>query len=301
MNTLARSYRLALESFKVLRRDPELAVFPVISFLGTLLAAGAIGSLGWLSGILSFADAITPGNVLLLFLFYFCTYFVTIYFQVGLVACVQHRLAGGDPDLSYGVKAASRRLGPIVSWAVVAAIVGLVLGLLQRAARKSTGGVGGIGAQVAIGIVGMAWSLATFFVIPILAAEGIGGLAVVKRSAGIIRHRWGEAVVGQAGIGLFMGLVAVGLALVLGLPGVLALASGSTVGVVAGVAILVVAVLAVLTIIAVAATLQAIYTVVVYQYAIAGQRGEGFPAALVEGAFQPGQGQGGNQYPRGIV
>ena len=138
--TLGRSYRLAIESLRLLRKDPELMLFPVISFIASVVVAGVMGGLGFASGGLG-GDH--PGlGVLFVFLFYLGAYFVTIYFQVGLVSSVQYRLTGGNPNLAYGIRAANRRLGPIISWAIIAALVGLLLRVLEEVARRNTSGWG---------------------------------------------------------------------------------------------------------------------------------------------------------------
>ncbi|MBI4311182.1 MAG: hypothetical protein HY681_05305 [Chloroflexi bacterium] len=296
MNALERSFTLVKESLKVLRQDPELAVFPVISFVATMLAALTIGGVGFFAGLLDSDTPTSALNIAFLLAFYFCTYFITIYFQVALVACVQHRLAGGDPNLSFGINAANRRLGAIASWALIAAVVGLILRMLEEAARRNARGWGSIVAQIAIAIAGAAWSLATFFVIPILASEGIGGFAALRRSVGVVKQRWGEAVIGGAGIGLVMLIAGIAVAVVVGGPAFLALSAGGAIASF-GLALAIITVVGVLTIVAVGATLQSIYTAVVYQYATAGKTLGGFTPALLEGAFQPDRGS----QPRGFA
>ena len=48
---------------------------------------------------------------------------------------------------------------------------------------------------------GLAWGLATFFVVPVLAVEGLGPIAAVSRSASVFRHRWGETLSGDLTVG----------------------------------------------------------------------------------------------------
>jgi hypothetical protein len=40
----------------------------------------------------------------------------------------------------------------------------------------------------------MAWSIATFFVVPVLAYENLGPLAAFKRSTQLMREKWGESL-----------------------------------------------------------------------------------------------------------
>ena len=196
--SIGRSWNLAKQSLGVVRKDPELMIFPIIAFIAGVVVAGILGGVGFATGAFGGSQSVSALGILFIFLFYFGTYFITIYFQVALVASVKLRLSGGNPTLGYGVREANKRLGAVLTWAVIAAIVGLLLRLLEGAARNNTRGWGRIVAQIAIGLVGMAWSLATFFVIPVIAYEGVGSFEAIKRSVGVIKRSWGEAVVGQA-------------------------------------------------------------------------------------------------------
>jgi hypothetical protein len=285
--SIGRSWNLAKESLGVIRKDPELMIFPIVSFIAGVVVAGVLGTLAFFTDSFGGDSTVSALGIVLIFLFYFVTYFVTIYFQVALVAAVKLRLSGGDPTLGYGIGEANKRLGAIASWAVIAAIVGLILRLLEGAARRSRGGLGNIVAQIAIGLVGMAWSLATFFVIPVIAYEGVGGFEAIKRSAGVIKRRWGEAVVGQAGIGLIMFGLAILVGGVFGIIGILLLTNGSTVGTVIGIAFISIAVLGVLSIVVLAATLQSIYTAALYEYATKGQAPTIFSQNALDSAFRP--------------
>ncbi len=287
-DALGRSWRLAKQSLAVLRKDPELMVFPVISFITGVVIAGVLGGIGLTTKAFG-ENGITGLGVLFVFVFYFATYFATIYFQVALVAAVKLRLSGGNPTLAFGMKEANKRLGAIVTWAIIAAIVGLILRMLEEAARKNTSGWGRILAQVIIGLVGMAWSLATFFVIPVIAYEGVGGFEAIKRSAGIVKRRWGEAVVGQAGISLVLFILAAVVGVVLGVIGIFAIGAGGPLGLGVGIFFIALAVLGVLFLIALSATLQSIYTAVLYEFATTGRVGQEFSSADLNGAFQHGK------------
>ena len=287
--SIGRSWNLAKQSLGVVRKDPELMIFPIIAFIAGVVVAGILGGVGFATGAFGGSQSISALGILFIFLFYFGTYFITIYFQVALVASVKLRLSGGNPTLGYGVREANKRLGAVLTWAVIAAIVGLLLRLLEGAARNNTRGWGRIVAQIAIGMVGMAWSLATFFVIPVIAYEGVGSFEAIKRSVGVIKRSWGEAVVGQAGITLVMGLLALVVGAVFGIAGILALTSGGTAGLAIGIVLISIAVLGVLFIVALSSTLQSIYTTALYEYATAGRTGDYFSRDTLAGAFKSGR------------
>lgn len=286
-DAISRSWNLMKDSLKVLRQEPVLAVFPIIAFVASVVLAGVLGGIGGALGWFSGADGVAPAGWLFIALFYFGAYFVAIYCQVALVAAVKERLAGGDPSLGSGIREANKRLGAIISWAIIAAIVGLILRILSEIARRNTRGWGRVVSQVIIGLVGAAWSLAVFFVIPIIAYEGVGGFAAIKRSVGIVKKQWGEAVIGNAGISLVTVIAAVIVGLVFGGIGILLISAGGTAAVAIGIAFVVAAMLGIATLLAVGSALQSIYTAVLYQYATTGTAPAYFADKDLRSAFMP--------------
>src|SRR5258708_38781021 len=65
-----------------------------------------------------------------------------------------------------------------------------------------------------IGIIGIAWNVACYFVVPILAFEDMSPGAALYRSAELFTETWGERVVGGFSLGLvFFVLLIPGFAL----------------------------------------------------------------------------------------
>jgi hypothetical protein len=86
---------------------------------------------------------------------------------------------------------------------------------------------GGIIGTIAAAIGGAIWSLVTFLVVPVLALEGIGPIAAMKRSAALIRERWGQEITGNFIIGGLSGLITV-IGIVVGACGVILFVAGAT-------------------------------------------------------------------------
>jgi len=124
---------------------------------------------------------------------------VATYFAVALAAAAAEVLDGRDATVRGGMAVASRMIGPIAGWALVLTTVNLVLQLL----RERAGLLGG----VLLGAASVAWSLATFLVVPILALEGLGPLAALDRSTELFRAKWGEQLVGTASSGILFALL----------------------------------------------------------------------------------------------
>ncbi len=123
--------------------------------------------------------------------------FISVFFNVGFLEMVEAHLQGDAPTVSYGLGAARSRLPQILGWALLSASVGAVLRAIEELPV-----IGGWAAQLFSLVAGVAWSLATFFIVPVLALEGLGPFACVRRSAAIFRRRWGETVTGDIAIGL---------------------------------------------------------------------------------------------------
>ena len=185
------------------------------------------------------------------------------------------RLDGDNPTLGDGLRLAWGRLPAILGYALIAATVGMLLRALEQRA-------GFIGRWV-IGLLGVAWTVATFLVVPVLAATDVDPVTAVKESATLLRRTWGENLIGNVGMGIAFGLLF--MALVLAGAGVLALAvAARSALLIALVAVAVV--LAFILLALVQSALQGIYAAALYRYATDGNAGTGFDAALLGQAFR---------------
>jgi hypothetical protein len=269
-----RSWRLAKASYAVLRADRELLVFPLVSFFALIVVLiGFAVPFALVGGLNDLDSGRTSGGAIVLgFLFYVVSYSVAFFFNTGLVGAAMIRLDGGDPTVRDGFRMASSRLPAIIGYAVIAATVGMVLRFISERA-------GFIG-QIVIGILGFAWSIATFLVVPVLVVEQVGPLEAIKRSGTLLRKTWGEQLIGGAGIGIVFGLITVGV-IVLGMLLTAVLASISLALAVVAVVTLILAVGAVSLI---GAALSGIYTASLYRYATTGDAGA-FGTEVVTEAF----------------
>ena len=189
--------RLMRSSFDVLRQDPALLWFPVLSTICLLLTAGFwIFEGAWLVAVSGPALLFVP---LVLVGLYSLT-FVGIFFSVALAGCADDALAGRETSLGDGLDVAWSCLGAIAGWAAYSLFVSVALGLVQsiRGARWL-----GRAAEVA-------WNFATLFVVPSMALDGLDAEDARRRSFELARSDWQR----ESG-----GLVALRAALVV--PGIL--------------------------------------------------------------------------------
>jgi Family of unknown function (DUF6159) len=276
----ASSLALAKASWSVVRADKELLWLPLLSVLALLLLLGsfvvpavALGALG------PEAVAGEPNTAIALggFVFYVLAYFVAIFFNTALVGAALIRMDGGNPTLRDGLAIARSRVGRIFGYAVIAATVGLLL----RVVEERVGWVG----QLVIKLIGVAWTLATFLVVPVLVTRDVGPIDAVKESATLLRATWGENLIGTVGLGLafaaaYLVVIASGgglalLAAKVGLTGLILLT-------------LLVMVVALVVLSALQATMQGVYAAALYRHATdPGRPLAGFTPELMAVAFKP--------------
>ena len=254
---------MAGASWRVVRKEKSLLAFPVLAAaFGLGYAILVVAPLG-LIGFVAFGDNTILGYVLLAIALLGMNVGAT-FFGVAAASNASRVLNGEDPKLGDGIRVARSRLKVIIQWGVVSATVGLVLQLISDRA----GGLGGALLQV---IGGAAWSIASFFVLPILALEGLGPFDAIKQSL------IGGAVVSLIpGLIAFAGIGVAALGIYVGLGGLWAV----------GAPLIAIGVIVLIAAITVGQILHAVFTVVVYRYATAGVTPEGFSAEDLDAVFR---------------
>src|SRR5262245_7898194 len=257
----SRSWALIKASGAVLKQDKELLVFPFLAAVATLLVAASFLVPLFVAGAFDRPAGESPetASLVILFLFYLTQYFVIFFFNSALVGAAMIRLDGGDPTVHDGLRIASSKFVQILGYAAIAATVGLILRIIEERA-------GFIGRWIA-GLLGLAFTVATFLAVPILVSQNVGPLEAVKNSATLLKKTWGENVIGNVGMGLvffiyYFGVIGLGIALVYG-----ASQTGSPALIVAAIVAVVIA-LAALALLQ--SALQGVYSAALYRYATNG-------------------------------
>ena len=265
---------MAGASWRVVRKEKSLIAFPLLSAaFGIGYALLIMLPLG-LIGFVVLGDSSIAGWVLLA-IGLFGMNIGASFFGVAAAANASRVLDGQDPTLGTGIGVAWSRKGVIIKWGLVSATVGV---LLQLVADRA----GGIGGALIQAIGGAAWSIASIFVLPILAFEGLGPFDALKKSLSVVRARWGESIVGGAVVGLIPGLIAlagIGIA-------VLGAVTGVNSSWAAGVPLIVIGLVLFVVGVTVGSVLRAVFTVVVYRYATENLVAEGFPAEDLDQVFR---------------
>jgi hypothetical protein len=273
MNRFRLGFRFAGASWRVVRTERSLLAFPILSLAFAL--AYLLVVVAPVGAVLYFAlKGLPVAQVVTLFLMLLGLSVGSTFFGVAAASNAAKAFDGGDPSIGEGIRVAWSRFGVIFKWALVSATVGTIL--------RSIGERGGVAGAIVQAVGGAAWSIASFFALPILALEGLGPWDTLKRSVGVVREKWGESLAGGAAVGLATGLIALGgigvvvLGVVAGAHGLWPL----------GLPLIVIGVLVFIAAALVGSVIRAVFTVAVYRFAVAGVVPAGFDAAELEQAFR---------------
>jgi len=288
MNGLKRGWAIARESVAVLRLHPRLLIFPLLSVIAILvILAGALPVALYEGKRPAFValDEDTRGWVVVaqVLVVYVACYFVAIFFNAALIACVIRCFETGTASIADGLKAATHRIGAIFCWAVVAGTVGLLIkaggDALSRQAEKDLGFLAAIIVGIIVGILYMIWIAVSYFVLPVLVMEGVGPFTALKRSSSLIEARWKDVVGGEARFGLLGLLLLLPLVILVPILAVAFDAAGIVIGI--GFTVVYIAVVGV-----VLSTMGTIFLAAVYKFAATGDVPEAFSAELVQTALR---------------
>jgi hypothetical protein len=189
-------------SYEVVRRRPALLWFPVASTCCLALTA-----LFWIfEGVWLYAvRGPWLAFVALAMVGLYALVFVGIFFNVALAGATAEALAGREPSFGAGLALAWSRLGAIAGWALYSATVAIVLGAVE-----GIKGVRWVGKAAEV-----AWNFATFFVVPLIALEGLDASEARRRSIALAKADWQAEAGGLGALRaalllpmLFFGLVA---------------------------------------------------------------------------------------------
>jgi Family of unknown function (DUF6159) len=225
MSKFKRSWLLFKSSLSIMAGNKQLLVFPILVFAFTILimlfflVPVTLRPTGYsyLSGqhwqvighslFVQTTDAngratqtLSPAAMVYFALMYFVSMFFATFFNVAFYHEIFAALKGEAVSIQRGLRFACTRWKAVLMWTIFAGIVGLII----RQIEERLGIVGRIIGR----FIGMAWSVASVFVIPIIVQdEHANPITMLKNSAGILKRTWGESLIGYVGISLASGLI----------------------------------------------------------------------------------------------
>lgn len=275
MGRIKQGWQLTKKSWALLRSNRQLFRFPIYGALATLVVLVVTIAPGLYlidDGQRVVGGALTAVGI-------FLAAFLGTFFGVGLAATADAIFHGRDATFGDGLAVARERIGAIAGWAALSAIVGVIFAAIRQGGSVGEAIIGSLGAA--------AWSLITFLAVPVIAIEGLGPIATLKRSASLFKTRWAGQVTGNVAIG--------GIVLLLGvLPAILLIAAGGYLWVsddggagLAGGAVIVLAGVVILAVsMLIVQAMRGIFGVALYRFAAEGEVAEGFTQADLESAVR---------------
>jgi hypothetical protein len=257
---LKMGWNLSMDSFQVLREHPQLALFPLVSGIaGIIYIALLFGG--------SFVLGLLEGNVAyaVLFLLYLGSAFIAAFFNAGLVYSAKQAFEGGTPTLQGGLAEAWQHKTPLFVWAVISAIVGMIIRAIEQQDN--------IVADIVALVFSAAWSIITYFIIPVIVFENQSVTGMFKRSGETFKNTWGET----AGASFGVGLVSIVFMLIgLALAAVVFFVLGGSFGGLGFFAAVAIAGIVLLAAFLLSSALGAVAKTALYVYATEGRRPAGF-------------------------
>lgn len=211
MRRFSNTWSLMRSSFEVLKEDPRILIFPILSGIFSLLIIGSFLLPFFASGDFSSLQILENNGGILgyiyLFLFYFLSYFVVLFFNSASVAYAIDVMGGGRPTISNAFRMVTNRISPLLGWTFIAATVGLIINSLENSSDMF--------GKIISAILGLSWTVISFLVLPILIVEGKGPITSLKLSTKMLKNSWGEQLIGHFSFGLLFAALSIPIGLII--------------------------------------------------------------------------------------
>jgi Family of unknown function (DUF6159) len=196
---LRASFLLFKESWRFLKADKELLLVPIFSMVFSSMLIGLL-TLLLITFSSSYDSLFTPNNgvgypeYVFMFAVYVVSAFSLAIAQAIIVHIVYVRAHGGNATLGNGITRAFANWVPLLIWAVITSTVGVILRFVSD--RSALVG------RIVAALLGAAWTILTFFVVPILILQKKTPVQAVSASAVLFKKTWGETLVSNVTLGL---------------------------------------------------------------------------------------------------
>jgi hypothetical protein len=194
------SFLLFKESWRFLRADIELLVIPLVMgvinvcLLGLFIGVMAVVSQSQDNPIFT-GDSLNSLDYLILFVVYVICAFTLALSQAAITHTVFTRIHNGNATLGQSIMVALRHSGTLLIWSLITSTVGIIL---KRIADRSA-----LLGRIISGLLGAAWTIATFFVVPAIIIAKKSAVESIPYSITTFRQTWGETLISNITLGLF--------------------------------------------------------------------------------------------------
>lgn len=230
MGSWSDSRTITQQTWGVVKQNPYMLGFPALAGIVAAVVVVAVAGIGFgLLGLTGAAEqlaengttennsAIVIGIIVLAVAAYLGT-LITQVCMAGLVKAADEELQGRDSSFGGGLSAALGHLPALMGWAAIQTLVGWILSAI-RGNGQSGSAVADIARIGLAGLAQVAWSVVSFFVLPLIVLRDMGPIEAVKKSFSMIRATWGMQIAGGVRLGFLVALVGL-------LPGIAAIIGG---------------------------------------------------------------------------
>ena len=256
--SISNTIELMKSCIRVLKKDKELILFPVLAAIFVILFVWIIFTFVGLdmSALTAEDNQSEEMPVIPLLILLFGANFIVVFFNSALVSAALDRLRGGNPNIRSGLSHATKHIHHIFIWSIIVTIMALIFAAI-RASARNRGAVGQIMTSIFASLLQAGWAMMTFFVVPIIVSENLSPFAAIKRSSGLFKQTWGNQVTANFGFGIFQILALLASAALGWFFGLMSANLGMIVGV-----------LCATTSISIIYTLEGIYKAALYEFAM---------------------------------
>ena len=213
-----QSWRLFKASVTVIRQHPKLLWFPVLTtvltvfialfFLSAMAIPMVLHQTGYhlnqiqhWSALMRYyfpqhpgAERHFPWGSLCLPVIYLVSMFLATFFNVAFYSEIIAAFGGREVSLRRGLRTACSRLPSILAWSLLAGLVGWLIRAIEERLP--------LAARIVAGLIGLAWSIAAVFAIPVIIQEQAtrNPIKILQKSAITLKRTWGESLIGYVGI-----------------------------------------------------------------------------------------------------
>jgi hypothetical protein len=172
------SYVLAKKSFSLVRKDPHVILFPILSASLIVFFLTAVFVLRFLF--------LSEGRISLslsLFLGFIVVFFST-FSKIGATLCFRSHITGAPILVRDAFRKTAKKIDLIFAWSMISSFVGVILLILPSDIYT---------ALIAI-LFGAYWSLSTYFIMPAFSENGAIFSQSFARSVDALKKSWKEMI-----------------------------------------------------------------------------------------------------------
>jgi hypothetical protein len=211
-NTLSRrkvGRSIAIEAGKALNKDKTVFLLPVLSFIAHIVVA-VIALIAWILAIPFMNTNPNGTNIVdasIGIIVYILFAFINVGTQAAVMTMANETFEGKNPSIASSIGNVFKHARSLSGLAVLEGTVGLILRALQNAAKDNA--VLRIVTSIISFIAGMVWAVATYFAIPFIIFNGETTFESIKKSAALIKSKWGAALRVNVAVGavVFLGML----------------------------------------------------------------------------------------------